>query len=230
MEKYELEIKNLNLSIDNNSILENINLKIKKGEIHCLIGPNGGGKSSLIKCILKELNFQGDITFQNNHKNIIGYLPQHINLNNSIPLTVNEFISINSQTSPCFLVFDFKKQRQVDNLLKKFKLYDKRNSIFTTLSGGERQRVLLLQSLLPTPNFLILDEPLTGMDKHGEDFFISLIKELKEQGITILWIEHNLYKVKKFADTVTCINKTNIACNLLDSNFFEKEISNIFCR
>ena len=92
MEKYELEIKNLNLSIGNNSILENINLKIKKGEIHCLIGPNGGGKSSLIKCILKELNFQGDITFQNNHKNIIGYLPQHINLNNSIPLTVNEFI------------------------------------------------------------------------------------------------------------------------------------------
>ena len=76
MEKYELEIKNLNLSIGNNSILENINLKIKKGEIHCLIGPNGGGKSSLIKCILKELNFQGDITFQNNHKNIIGYLPQ----------------------------------------------------------------------------------------------------------------------------------------------------------
>lgn len=68
------------------------------------------------------------------------------------------------------------------------------------------------------------------MDKYGEDFFISLIKELKEQGITILWIEHNLYKVKKFADTVTCINKTNIACNLLDSNFFEKEISNIFCR
>ena len=68
MEKYELEIKNLNLSIGNNSILENINLKIKKGEIHCLIGPNGGGKSSLIKCILKELNFQGDITFQNNHK------------------------------------------------------------------------------------------------------------------------------------------------------------------
>ena len=118
MEKYELEIKNLNLSIGNNSILENINLKIKKGEIHCLIGPNGGGKSSLIKCILKELNFQGDITFQNNHKNIIGYLPQHINLNNSIPLTVNEFISINSQTSPCFLGFDFKKQRQVDNLLK----------------------------------------------------------------------------------------------------------------
>ena len=55
MEKYELEIKNLNLSIGNNSILENINLKIKKGEIHCLIGPNGGGKSSLIKCILKEL-------------------------------------------------------------------------------------------------------------------------------------------------------------------------------
>ena len=74
MEKYELEIKNLNLSIGNNSILENINLKIKKGEIHCLIGPNGGGKSSLIKCILKELNFQGDITFQDNHKNIIGYL------------------------------------------------------------------------------------------------------------------------------------------------------------
>ena len=59
MEKYELEIKNLNLSIGNNSILENINLKIKKGEIHCLIGPNGGGKSSLIKCILKDLTFKG---------------------------------------------------------------------------------------------------------------------------------------------------------------------------
>ncbi len=228
MEKFELEIDNLNLYINENEILKDINFKIKKGEIHCLIGPNGGGKTSLIKCILKEVNYRGSISFYNKGSEIIGYVPQHINLNKDIPLSVEEFISINSQLSPCFMGIHSKNKKMIDELLIKFKIFDKRKSLFSTLSGGERQRVLLLQALLPKPDLLILDEPLTGMDKKGEDFFISLIKELKENGITILWIEHNLNKVRELSDNVTCINKQNISCNLLKLDSFDNEISKIF--
>lgn len=228
MEKFELEIKNLNLYINENKILQDINFKVKKGEIHCLIGPNGGGKTSLIKCILNEIDYTGKISFYNKSKEIIGYVPQHINLNKDIPLSVEEFISINTQSIPCFLGLNIKKRFIINNLLKKFKIQDKRNFLFSTLSGGERQRVLLLQALLPRPDILVLDEPLTGMDKAGEEFFISLIKKLKNQGITILWIEHNLSKVKEFADSVTCINKTNISCDIFKSDNFDSEFSKIF--
>lgn len=230
MEKFELEIKNLNLYINENKILKDINLKVKKGEIYCLIGPNGGGKTSLIKCILNELDYTGKISFYNERKEIISYVPQHINLNKDIPLSVEEFISINTQLSPCFLDLNTKKRFIIDNLLKTFKIQDKRKALFSTLSGGERQRVLLLQALLPKPDLLILDEPLTGMDKNGEEFFIHLIKRLKNQGITILWIEHNLNKVKEFADNITCINKESISCDILNFDSFDAEISRMFFR
>lgn len=227
MEDLEVEIKNISLSMEGNTILKNVSFNIKKGEIHCIIGPNGGGKSSLIKTILGEVKFKGEIIFFK--KNLkIGYVPQHINLNKDIPLTIEEFLAMNYQTKPCFLGISSKKKKVIDELLKEFNLYDKRKYIFTNLSGGERQKVLFIQGLIPLPELLILDEPLTGMDEQGKEFFVELVKKLKLKNITILWIEHDIYQVKHIADTVTCLNKKIIFSGSPRTELFDKKIKEIF--
>ena len=113
-------------------------------------------------------------------------------------------------------------------MLRKLNVFEKKKRLLGNLSGGERQRVLLAQALFPKPNLLILDEPLTGIDKIGEDYFKNIIKELKEEGITILWIHHNLAQVRELADTVTCIKKEVIFSGDPKEELKEDKIMRIF--
>ena len=191
MNGLEISIKNLNLVLSGNEILEDINLTVKAGEIHCLVGPNGGGKTSLLRCILGQMPFTGSIEMKYEKDKIIGYVPQ---------------------------VLDFERTL----------VFEKKKRLLGNLSGGERQRVLLAQALFPKPNLLILDEPLTGIDKAGEDYFKEIIKELKNEGMTILWIHHNLTQVKELADTVTCIKKKMIFSGDPKEELKEDKIMRIF--
>lgn len=204
----KIEIKNLNLILSGNTILENINLTIKSGEIHCLIGPNGGGKTSLLRCILGQMPFSGSINMYYEKEKVIGYVPQILDFERTLPITVEDFMAMTCQTKPCFLGYSKHNKNAVEQLLKKMGVYEKRKRLIGNLSGGERQRVLLAQALYPTPNLLILDEPLTGIDKLGEEYFKKIILELKQQGITVLWIHHNLAQVREIADKVTCVKQS----------------------
>ena len=207
MSGIQIDIKNLDLTLSNNEILKDINLTIKAGEIHCLVGPNGGGKTSLLRCILGQMPFEGEITMLYEKEKVIGYVPQVLDFEKTLPITVEDFMAMSCQSLPCFFGTSSKHKRHIEDLLKKLSIYDKRKRLLGNLSGGERQRVLLAQALHPTPNLIILDEPLTGIDKQGEEYFKEIILELKEQGITVLWIHHNLAQVRELADTVTCIKQ-----------------------
>lgn len=202
-----IEIKNLSLTLSNTNILENINLTIEEGKIHCLVGPNGGGKTSLLKCILGKVPYNGEIymSYENNKK--IGYVPQSINFDKTLPITVENFLSIIYDTKPCFLGVSKKNKNMIKEILTKVGMYEKRKRLVGNLSGGERQRLLLAQAIFPEPNLLILDEPFTGIDKLGEEYFKEVIKDLKNKGVTILWIHHNLKQVMEMADVVTCIKQ-----------------------
>jgi zinc transport system ATP-binding protein len=96
----------------------------------------------------------------------------------------------------------------IEPLLERVGLAGKRQRLMGELSGGERQRVLLAQALTPAPKLLILDEPTSGLDKDGAAVFDRIIKELLAEGITILWVHHNLREVRDMADHVTCINRS----------------------
>lgn len=207
MNGIQIEIKNLNLTLSNNEILKDINLTIKSGEIHCFVGPNGGGKTSLLRCILGQMPFEGEISMDYEKDKIIGYVPQVLDFEKTLPITVEDFMAMSCQSLPCFFGLSSNHKTHIENLLKKLSVYEKRKRLLGNLSGGERQRVLLAQALHPSPNLIILDEPLTGIDKVGEEYFKEIILELKEKGITVLWIHHNLTQVRELADTVTCIKQ-----------------------
>lgn len=204
----DIDIKGLSLNISNTQILENINLSIKKGTIHCIIGPNGAGKTSLIRCLLGQLQFNGEIKISYEDNKNIGYVPQALFFEKSLPITVENFLSICFQKYPAFLGITKNKKEYFDKILDEVGLLEKKKRLLGNLSGGEMQRLLLAQAINPRPNLLILDEPFTGIDTLGEEYFINLIKSLKEEGVTILWIHHNISQVKEIADTVSCIKKT----------------------
>ena len=202
-----IEIKNLTLTLSNTKILKNINLTVEPGKIHCLVGPNGGGKTSLLRSILGQVPYEGEIYISYDKTKIIGYVPQYLDFEKSLPITVENFLSIVYQQKPCFLGVSGKYRKTIDDLLKRIGMYEKKKRLVGNLSGGEKQRLLLAQAIYPEPDLLILDEPFTGIDKLGEDYFKSVIKDLKNKGVTILWIHHNLKQVIEMADTVTCIKK-----------------------
>lgn len=207
MKGIQIDIKNLNLTLSNTEILKNINLTVKSGEIHCLVGPNGGGKTSLLKCILGQMPFEGEISMSYEKDKVIGYVPQVLDFEKTLPISVENFMAMSCQTLPCFFGISKKHRIHIEELLKKLNIFEKRKRLLGNLSGGERQRVLLAQALHPDPNLIILDEPLTGIDKIGEEYFKQIILELKEKGVTILWIHHNLTQVRELADRVTCIKQ-----------------------
>lgn len=207
MKGIQIDIKNLNLTLSNTEILKNINLTVKSGEIHCLVGPNGGGKTSLLKCILGQMPFEGEISMSYEKDKVIGYVPQVLDFEKTLPISVENFMAMSCQTLPCFFGISKKHRMHIEELLKKLNVFEKRKRLLGNLSGGERQRVLLAQALHPDPNLIILDEPLTGIDKIGEEYFKEIILELKEKGVTVLWIHHNLTQVRELADSVTCIKQ-----------------------
>ena len=102
MNGLEIQIKDLNLVLSGNEILEDINLTVKAGEIHCLVGPNGGGKTSLLRCILGQMPFTGSIEMKYEKDKIIGYVPQVLDFERTLFITVEDFMAMTNQIKPCF--------------------------------------------------------------------------------------------------------------------------------
>ena len=203
-----IHFDNVGLKLGGNRILQNISFDVAAGSIHCIIGPNGGGKTSLLRCLLGQMPHTGEVKICWGCGATTGYVPQSLEFDDTLPMTVLDFMTMVGQKHrPVFLGMKKESEKDILSALLRVDMVHKADRPFGLLSGGERQRVLLAQSLMPEPKLLILDEPATGLDKSGAAIMHGVIEDLSESGTTVLIIHHDLAVVRDMAHGVTCINK-----------------------
>lgn len=202
-----LEVKNLAVKFDSETILKNVSFSVNKGEALAVIGPNGAGKTVLFRALAGLLPYSGQICWADKIK--IGYSPQKFLADRSIPITVREFFSLKSKR------FWFCPKKFVSHLSHELELVGLEKSILAKplgeISGGQLQRVLIAWAMLDHPDVLLFDEPTAGIDVGFEETIYNLLRKLqKERGTTVLLISHELNIVYKYADNVICLNKKMI--------------------
>jgi zinc transport system ATP-binding protein len=203
-----IRFADVGLQLGGNQILHDVSFTVEAGQIHCIIGPNGGGKTSLIRSLLGQMPHSGEIRLDWPAGRCTGYVPQILDFDRDLPMTVDDFMAIISQDRMAIFGLSKKNRPAVDQALEMVGLEAKRKRRMGELSGGERQRVLFAQALIPFPDLLVLDEPLAGVDGAGAEIISDLVIDLSARGVTVVWIHHDLAEVKRIADKVTCINRT----------------------
>lgn len=214
-----LEINSLSYSYDGEqSALSNINLEVFKGDYLGLIGPNGGGKTTLVKLILGLLSVQeGHITllgkdskkFSERYR--IGYVSQKAtDFDSLFPATVFEVAS-QGRYSKRGLFRSVQKQdiEQVENALARVGMSEYRDRRMSDLSGGQKQRVFIARALSGEPDLIILDEPTTGVDMETQEHFYELLQELNSKFfITLILVSHDLERIAREASSVAVVDET----------------------
>ncbi len=224
-----IEFADLSLSYGSSRILDKLNFRVEPGSIHCLIGPNGGGKTSTVRSLLGETPHQGRITLEwSSAERVIGYVPQKLSFDYTLPINVDDLLAILTGNRPAFLRQNKRNRAVFSKVLERGGMLEKRSRLMGELSGGERQRVLLAQALIPQPQLLILDEPTAGLDQEGSAVFESIIEDMSNMGTTIIWIHHDLREVKRKADAVTCINRSVIFSGIPEKLLTKERILDVF--
>lgn len=207
MQGPSIEFQNVNLTLGNTRILEDINFSIGAGQVHCIIGANGGGKTSLIRSLLGQMPHSGKISVHWQDNRTIGYVPQALDFDKTLPITVRDFMAMTSQRRPVFLGIARSRRQQIDAALDHVGLAGKGGFKLGGLSGGERQRVLFAQALIPEPSLLVLDEPMTGLDLGGKEIIEQAIAKFAAGGGTVVWINHDIVQVSEVANALTYIDR-----------------------
>jgi zinc transport system ATP-binding protein len=200
-----LEVKNLNVFYGANQVLRDVSFSVDEGKIVAIIGPNGGGKTTLFKAVLGAIPCSGQIIWH--QKARIGYVPQRFDFDLTFPLTILElFLSRSSNKS-----FWLPGPAIVNEIKSTLSHAGAGHLIYKRvgeLSGGELQRVLIAYAIFGRPNILFFDEPTAGIDIEGEVTVYNLLRHLaRELNLTILLISHDLNVIYEYVDEVFCLNK-----------------------
>ena len=194
---------------DGVSILDHVSAIAPKGSCTAIIGPNGAGKTTLLLALLGEIRYQGRILVSGNGRvPRIGYVPQRLQFDRGMPLTVAEFLAMGLQKQPFWFGVNTALRRQSGERLRLVKAEHLLERRIGALSGGELQRVLLALALQQEPDLLVLDEPSAGVDFQGELVFCEVLDDLRhQQGFTLLMVSHDLATVTHHATHVICLNR-----------------------
>jgi zinc transport system ATP-binding protein len=207
-----IKIRNLNFSYEaGKQILSNVNLQISKDELTCIVGPNGGGKTTLLNLILGLLvPTQGSISvlgkspLKARHK--IGYMPQYFSLDQSFPITAFEVVLMGRLHHSFWGRYSKTDKQAAYDALEKIDLTHCANLTFSELSGGQRQRVLIARALATEPELLLLDEPTASVDPEFQDEFYTMLNLLRRD-MAIVIVSHDISFVSRHVDSVLCVNK-----------------------
>jgi len=200
-----VEVKDLYFSYTGKSwVLEGVSFYAEKGQLVGVVGPNGGGKSTLFKVILGFLKPQrGEVKlFGKEIKEFkdwdkIGYVPQRLSVEEIFPAKVKELLA---SVKP--------KEGELKYLINFLKIEELMDRQFVKLSGGQQQKVLLAMALSSNPDLLLLDEPTAGLDVHATNHLMSVLLDLKvNHGKTILMISHDIGSLMKYADRILCVKR-----------------------
>jgi len=208
-----IEISNLSFAYASHTILEKVDLQINEKEFTCVVGPNGGGKTTLLKLILGLLQpSSGTIRVfgkkPEKAREQIGYYPQHAQIDPRFPISVFDVVLMGRLSrAKRFGFFKAEDKEAAMNALGQVDMADKRKSAFEALSEGQRQRALIARALAGEPKLLLLDEPTASLDPQVEASLYDLLNELS-RGLTVVMVSHDLAFVSEYIQTVVCVNRT----------------------
>lgn len=206
-----IEIENLSVAYDNNIVLKNVNLTIKNDDFIGIIGPNGGGKTTLLKAILGLIPLKdGSIRYFENGVEVpslrIGYMPQNNSIDRSFPISVNEVIlSGLAGANGLLRKLSNEQKAAADEIIRQLDLESLRKRPISQLSGGQLQRTFLGRALVMKPQLLILDEPNSYLDKESENKLFDILQELRPNA-AIMLVSHNIASVRSIAKSLACVN------------------------
>lgn len=229
-----IRIKDFGVKAGGEVILEHVNLHIHCGQLTSVIGKNGTGKTTLLRAILGEISHVGTLEFKNMKENTmvdlkIGYVPQNLNIAKNSPTSVYDLFASFITNIPVFLLKNKKVYATVRRQLERFEGGDLIDKAVCDLSGGELQRVLLSIATWGEPNLLILDEPVSGIDRNGMDLFYKNINFLKKHyDMAIILVSHDLEYVARYSDYVVLLDKTIIEEGKPDRVFRSKAFRDTF--
>ena len=216
------------VTIGKTEILRDVNLHIHCGELTALVGPNGAGKTTLLKAILGEVPHSGNLRFLDmkdnlTRKPVLGYVPQRLDYDPGSPISVLDLFSAGMSFRPVFFGHT-RLQRDLAaaslSATRAEHLLDRR---LGDLSGGELQRVLLAQALVPSPDLLLMDEPVSGVDPHGRELFYNMVSNLRQHyDLSVILVSHDLALVSRHADRVIFLDHT-IQCDGTPEEVFNNE-------
>jgi zinc transport system ATP-binding protein len=233
IEENYIEVNNVSFSYGGTSVLENLSFNIKKGEYLGIIGPNGGGKTTLLKIILGLLHpTEGSVMLfgKDRHdfkeKYRIGYVPQRVaQADKNFPATVFEVVRSGRVPRLGFFL-GFKKNDidVVERAMETAGISRYRDTLIGNLSGGERQRVFIARALAGEPDILILDEPTVGVDIGAQKMFYQFLATLnRDHHLTIIFVSHDIDVVSEETQTVLCLNH-NLVCHGLPQDLLNEHI------
>lgn len=212
-------IRDLSVTLGGNLILRRVTADIARGKVTALIGLNGCGKTTLLRAVVGEYQYRGEVKYHCGHDHSrprpenVGYVPQRLAVDARLPLTIRDLFGLALSRRPLFLGISRRVSERAAELLDRVGMPGMLDRPIDGLSGGQLQRVLLALALEPSPELLLLDEPAAGIDFKDQKKFYDLITRInQEMGLTVVLVSHDLNMVNAHAHHVLCLKEGAIAC------------------